>query len=200
MQKSATLDDISVIILSGGKGTRIDERNKGLIEIHHQRLIHRVIDKLKVSTRHIIISANDDLSVYREFAYPVIVDHENDYQGPVSGLISCQNQIKTRLTLVVPVDAPLFPEDYPEKMLQRYNETGKICVAHDGFRSQFLFILFETHFFTHLKDYFQQGNRSMKHWLMNQAHELVDFSENSQDFLNINTEEDLRNAEKQWKK
>ncbi len=191
MWPKTSLDDISVIILAGGQGSRLNFINKGLIPYHGEPLIQKVVRKLEKTTSKLYISANSDLHAYSQYAYPVISDRDQGQQGPLAGILSCAPHIETPLTLLVPVDAPLFPENYPETMLAAWQETGKVCIAHDGVRPQYLFSLFETRRVSDLRTYYQSGKRSVRHWLLDLPHYFVDFSARAEAFININSPQDL---------
>lgn len=191
MTDERDFDDVTAVILAGGKGRRMNHRNKGLLRIHNSQLIALCIDKLQKYHRNILINANQNVEEYKKYNFPVIEDNNSDYQGPISGLLSCRAHIKTPLTLVVPVDAPLFPEDYSKRMLDAYRKHAGICVAHDGNRLQYLFLLFESRLFADMAHYFEQGERSVRHWLQRHTCHAVDFSDVAHAFYNINTPEDL---------
>lgn len=194
--KHAKLNEISVIILAGGKGSRLNNQNKGLLLWNNQPLIAHIIKKIELNTRNILISANRDLAAYKKFNYPVIEDTVSTNEGPVSGILSCLATVQTPFTAVVPVDAPFFPADYLETMWNHYSNMSKITVAHDAKRPQFLFCLFATALKTDLQHYFDQGNRSIRHWLMANPHEFVYFKSPDEPFFNINTLDDWQIAQK----
>lgn len=186
-------NDVTAIILAGGLGRRLNGQNKGLISLAGKTLIEHVIDRLKPQTKHIIINANQDLHHYQSSNFPVVQDNVENYQGPLAGILSCRDHIKTPLVLTVPCDAPLLPKNLLEIMLKIYetNSPEQLCVAHDGQRMQNLFMLFNIQQFAHLHDFFQQNNRKVSDWIHAQAHTEVDFSNQQAQFININTEKTL---------
>lgn len=194
MSNITNFNEITVIILAGGKGERIGQRNKGLLQLDSSKLIQICLDKLQKIHTHLLISANDDLEQYKKFNIPVVSDKNKDYQGPLAGLLSCWPSVKTKYTMVIPVDSPLFPEDYTSKMQQAYLEHGGICVANDGERDQYLFLFFETSLFNDMKRFYDGGERSVKHWLKRHKVTRVDYSSARNAFFNINTPDDLKTA------
>lgn len=189
-------NDITVIILAGGQGKRLGNRNKGLLELNSTQLIELCISKLQKFHNKILISANSDVKSYETYQLPIVKDQYDSFQGPLSGILSCRPYVSTPLTLVVPVDSPRFPSDYSSKMLASYQEQTDICVAFDGIRQQNLFLLFKTALFNDMEDYFNQGQRSVRHWLQRHKCTIVDFSDSENCFFNINTPEDLKMAKK----
>ncbi len=186
-------NDVTAIILAGGLGTRLNKKNKGLIRLGDKTLLAHVIDRLITQTSHIIISANQNLTAYRQSGYPVIADTLENYQGPLAGILSCQTKIQTPLVMTLPCDAPLLPLNLIKTLLHAYNKNtvSQLCVAHDGHQLQNLFMLFPAKQLSHLAHFFEHGHRKVGSWIQSQAYSRVDFSNQTPQFTNINTEEDL---------
>ncbi len=186
-------NDVTAIILAGGLGTRLKKQNKGLVSLNGKTLLARVIERLATQTSHIVISANQNLTEYRQSGYPVVADTAKNHQGPLAGILSCQTKIQTPLVMTLPCDAPLLPLNLMETFLHSYNKKNisKLCVAHDGHQLQNLFMLFSSERLSHLANFFEHGHRKVGDWIQSQAYSRVDFSGQTQQFTNINTEENL---------
>ena len=63
---------ISAVILAGGQGMRMGKVNKGLLSLQGQAMIRHVIGRLEPQVSRIIISANQDVDVYRDLGYDVV--------------------------------------------------------------------------------------------------------------------------------
>ena len=194
-------DDVTTIILAGGLGRRLNGQNKGLISLAGKNLIEHVIDRLKSQTKNILINANQDVSRYESTQYPVIKDKFENNQGPLAGILSCRDHIKTQLVLTVPCDSPLIPKNLLDIMLKQYNENKptQLCVVHDGQRLQNLFMLFDIKLFDHLDQFFQGHNRKVRDWIHTQTYTEVDFSDQQASFININTEKTLNSVSNELK-
>jgi len=188
-----TEHDVTVLILAGGLGRRVNNQNKGLLLVHGKPLIEYIIDKIKHQTKNIIINANQNTAAYEALGYPVIADKYPDHQGPLAGILSCEHAVTTELVLTIPCDTPLLPEDLLDKMLQTYNSHSpeQLCVVHDGERIQNLFLLFHRTKFAHLAEFFTNNRRKVADWIQSQVYNRCDFSNQKTNFLNINTEENL---------
>ena len=186
-------DDISAIILAGGQGRRLGGKNKGLLDIEGETFVTRLLSNLSTQTKTQIISANNDISQYQQLNRTVIQDKNKNYQGPLSGIISCQAEIHTDLILTVPCDSPLIPTNLTEKLLLVYNQNPKtrLCVVHDGERRQNLLMLFHRDLLENMQQYFQAGNRKVQTWIKQQNYSDVDFSKQAINFTNINNESDM---------
>jgi len=186
-------NDVTAIILAGGLGRRLNNKNKGLISLAGKTLIEHIIDRLKPQTPHIIINANQDLSRYQSLDLPVIEDTFSNNQGPLAGILSCYEHIKTPLVMTIPCDAPLLPTNLLDTMLKQYliNNPSQLCVVDDGKRLQNLFMMFHIKQFAHLEHFYQQNNRKVSDWIESQTYTKVDFSNQESKFININTEKTL---------
>jgi molybdopterin-guanine dinucleotide biosynthesis protein A len=67
-----------------------------------------------------------------------------------------------------------------------------VCIAHDGNRRQNLHCLIKRQAWQSLIDFFDNDGRAMHRWLAEVNAVDVDFSDESNAFLNINTTEQLK--------
>jgi len=194
-----TINDITAIILAGGKGTRMGNRNKGLLEFNGKTFIARLLDALAFQSKTQIISANDQLNEYRQYRKTVIQDISNHYSGPLAGIVSCQSAIDTALVLTVPCDSPIIPSDLSTRLLKSYNKNpaSPLCVAHDGERLQNLFMLFNASLLADMQQYFENNQHSVYGWIIRHQYVCVDFSDKTANFININDEASLLKLNKQ---
>jgi len=79
--------NVTAVILAGGKGRRMDGKDKGLVELANRPLIEYVIDAIKPQVETIILNANRNQEQYSRYGYPVVSDALVDYQGPLAGFI-----------------------------------------------------------------------------------------------------------------
>lgn len=122
---------IAIIILAGGKGTRIGGQDKGWCLYQGQPFIEQVLSQLQQQSRSIIqhslkhnftfiISANRNLQDYQKFGVTVVSDKRENYCGPLSGIESAMLSNKDNKIdrwIVYPVDSVIVPLDYISKML-----------------------------------------------------------------------------------
>ena len=80
--------DITGVVLAGGRATRWDGRDKGLIEVSGRPMISHVLDALTPQVEHVIINANRNLDAYGAFGCPVVTDASRDFLGPLAGIAS----------------------------------------------------------------------------------------------------------------
>ena len=76
---------ISAIILSGGRATRMNGVDKGLVLLQNKPLIAHVIERLKPQVDEIFINANREIATYEAFGLPVLQDENAEFIGPLAG-------------------------------------------------------------------------------------------------------------------
>lgn len=188
MTVSATDTTITAVILAGGKGRRMDGKDKGLIKFDDKPLIQSVIEKLQPQVAHIVINANRNTSDYESFGFPVIPDVVKDFQGPLAGFLSAMESVTSKYIVCVPCDGPMLSDDLVNRLAtQLLREHADIAVAHDGNRLQPVYALLSTHLQESLKQYLLSGKRKIDHWYASHKVAIVDFSDTPDTFININT-------------
>jgi molybdopterin-guanine dinucleotide biosynthesis protein A len=180
------------IVLAGGRASRWDGRDKGLIEVSGQPMIRHVLGRLEPQVDHIIVSANRNLTEYRALGFPVVTDGSDDFRGPLAGIASGLSAAPTEWVAIVPCDAPLVAADYVERLTTACDAENDIdiAVAHDGERIQPVFALIRKGLVAVLNAFLESGGRKTEQWYGLQRTKLVDFSDAAESFLNINRPED----------
>lgn len=110
--------DITAIILAGGKSSRIGF-DKGLAEIHSVKMIERVLSVAKKTTNNIIIISNN--SSYNFLGLPVYEDIIKDC-GPIGGIYTGLNYSKTDYNIVIACDMPFIEEGIINRLLDNCDD------------------------------------------------------------------------------
>jgi len=184
--------DITGLVLAGGRATRWDGRDKGLIEVLGRPMISHVLDALTPQVDQVIISANRNLDAYRAFGLPVVTDASRDFLGPLAGIASGMAAARTDWVAIAPCDSPLLAADCVDRLASacRDDEHTEIAVAHDGVRVQPVFALIRRVLLEELDAFLESGGRKIDRWYGQHRMQLVDFSDGPDTFLNINQPED----------
>jgi len=196
------MTDIYALILAGGQGKRLQNQDKGLIQLGGTSLVQHVNKVLKPQVREVVISANRNIDQYNKLGLRVIEDELGGFAGPLAGLHRMMEDLgkslgHPALIQVAPCDAPLFPADLLDRLLEAYDSSNaQAVIPHDGVHLQPLFGLYSTELKSSLTDYLQQGNRKVTLWVESLNPVIVDFSDEAGSFLNINSDEDLVVAKK----
>ena len=191
-------EDISAIILSGGQGSRMNGKDKGLVCFQNKPLIEHVINCISSQVKDIVISCNRNHDSYAAYGFPITSDLDSTnsaahsqkpgYQGPLAGIQAGLNIIRTKATIIVPCDSPDIPKDLVNRLRLQLDETkASVAIPSDGNRIQPLFSLITMAIKKPLDDYLSSGQRKAEHFFLQQNPEIVDFSDVAEHFLNFNT-------------
>jgi len=185
------LDDVTAVILAGGKGRRFDGLDKGLIEFNGQAIIGHILQQISPQVGAVMINANRNLENYRQYGYPVIADQLEDFQGPLAGFAIGMQKATTPYILTAPCDGPFIAKDYAYRLLQALNDQqAELAVAHDGERLQPVHAMIRCDLLGDLITFLQSGERKIDRWYAMHSMAEVDFSDTPEVFQNINSAKD----------
>ena len=183
---------ITAIILSGGRATRMNGVDKGLVLLQSKPLIQHVIERLKPQADEILINANRELTQYQALGYPVLQDEVEDFLGPLAGFSLGLQHAKHDYVLTVPCDSPLLPVNLAQRLMTALIEhKAEVAVATSDDNTHPVFCLCKKTVLPSLTAYLQQGERRVSAWQKSLQYIEVDFSDGNEAFTNLNTFEDL---------
>lgn len=186
-------EDITAIILSGGQGTRMDGKDKGLVNYQGLPLIEHVINRIAPQVKDLVINCNRNFDVYGAYGFPLACDSDSPntpprFEGPLAGIQAGLTKIKTKAAIIVPCDSPEIPEDLVKRLLFKLNKGNSTAATpFDGKRIQALFSLITMATQKPLDDYLNAGQRKVDVFFLQLKIETVDFSDSASHFLNLNT-------------
>ena len=185
---------VTVVILAGGQSKRMQVQNKATVLFEGKPLITHVIDRMKTQAKHTVINTHRNQKDFEIFHLPLIDDILDIQEGPLLGILTSLQAIKTDWIQFVPCDTPNLPSDLIA-ILMKEVEAEKTLVAvpetSDGFQSTCL--LCHSSALNNLQIFFNQGGRKIEDWIRQLAFSIVQFNDKSQ-FLNVNTQEELKKA------
>lgn len=195
---SALHQQITAVILAGGRGRRMGGADKGLVEFCNKPLIQQVIERIRPQVDTILINANRNTADYENFGYPVIADSVHDYQGPLAGFLAAMEAVKTEYIACVPCDGPSLSGTLVARLMAQLSDAkADIAVAHDGQRMQPVYVLLKTRLKDSLKTYLASGERKIDQWYAQHKVAIVDFSDTPETFVNINTRQQRDDLERE---
>ena len=183
---------ISAIILAGGRATRMNGVDKGLILLQNKPLVTHVIERLKPQVDEILINANREIVAYESFGLPVLKDETDEFIGPLAGFLLGLTHAKHEYVLTVPCDSPLLPLDLVARLLNGLQMAkSDIAVSSSDENTHPVFCLMKKSVLPSLQAYIESGERRVSAWQKSLNYVEVDFSDCSEAFTNLNTFEDL---------
>ena len=191
-----TKNDITGVILAGGRARRMGGADKGLVLFNGKPLIEYVIDALEPQVGCLLINANRNHEKYRSYEFDVISDELADYCGPLAGMACVLNKIDTPYLVTVPCDTPFITDNLVKNLSSSIvHENTEISVAHNGERLQPVFCMMKKTLITSINEYLQNGGRKIDQWFEQHSVSIVDFSSNSECFENFNSKEEILTSE-----
>jgi len=189
-------DDITGLILAGGRGSRMGGADKGLQNHLGIPLAMHALMRLEPQVGHIMINANRNLGAYDSFGVPVWPDALPDYPGPLAGFLAGLERCETAYLVTVPCDTPNFPTDLVERLAIALTEQdAEIAMAAtrgpDGIQVQPVFCLMHTSLMESLVRFTQSGQRKIDRWTAQHRCAEVLFDDDAA-FFNANTAEELQ--------
>lgn len=188
---------VSAIILAGGKARRFNGEDKGLLGLDGQPLAAWVVSRLAGHVAEILVNANRNLAAYATLGHTVVPDHLPGQPGPLAGLLAAARTARQEWLLTVPCDVPFLPLDLAMRLHDQALETQAPLVrVADETGTHFAIMLAHRDLMPDLAAYVAGGGRQVQDWQARHPGETLYFGEDPYAFLNINTQEDLKTAER----
>jgi len=195
--KQAAPVPISAVILAGGLARRFKGEDKGLIELAQRPLAAWVAERLRGQVAEILLNANRNLGNYAALGYPVVADHLPGNPGPLAGLLAAGRTAQQEWLLAVPCDAPFLPLNLAIHLHgQALANNVQMVRAADETGIHYAVMLLHRSLLADLDRFVQGGGRQVRAWQEAHPVETVTFSGDPYAFLNVNTPDDLRTAER----
>jgi molybdenum cofactor guanylyltransferase len=189
-------EDITGIILAGGRGSRMGGVDKGLQTHQGLPLAMHALMRLAPQVGQLMINANRNLGAYEAFGVPVWPDALPDYPGPLAGFLAGLERCETGHLVTVPCDTPNFPDDLVARLADALVAgDAEIAMAAtrgaEGVQVQPVFCLMKTTLMESLVRFTTSGQRKIDRWTaLHRCVEVVFDDELA--FFNANTNDELR--------
>jgi molybdopterin-guanine dinucleotide biosynthesis protein A len=186
-------DEISGLVLAGGRGARLGGIDKGLVEFRGRPLVETVIERLRPQVGEILVSANRNLDRYRALGLPVLLDAADSpepFPGPLAGVLAGLRAARNSWLAVVPCDAPFLPADLVDRLGAALG-AEHAAVAWQGESIEPMFCLLHADLADDLAAALAHGERRAEAWLRGIGAARADFADASC-FANLNTLQDIR--------
>ncbi len=123
-------DQITGLILAGGRGSRMGGVDKGLQNHLGMPLALHALLRLAPQVGDVMINANRNLGAYESMGVPVWPDALPDYAGPLAGFLTGLERCETPYLVTVPCDSPRFPLDLVARLAEALEaQDAEIAIA-----------------------------------------------------------------------
>ena len=194
----------AVVILAGGKSSRMNGINKAFLDINNQKLINIILFKFINLKLPIAINANQHINRFKQFNDNVIQDKNYIGLGPLSGIYTAMNWTKTQglnWVLTLPCDVPFFPNDIffkIEEKIKNINENIKIISFSSNEKKHHIISAWNLCLKEELKFALESGVRKVDTFVsrFKNVYFNYNFDEKSLDpFFNINSKNEIKKLE-----
>ncbi len=192
---SLPVEQITGLVLAGGRGMRMGGADKGLELFCGEPLVLHAMRRLRPQVGAVMINANRHLERYASLGVPVVADALADFAGPLAGLHAGLSRCTTDFLAAVPCDTPLFPHDLVHRLsvaLDAGKGMAAVAVSDGpgGRQRHPVFCLMKASALPSLDDYLKRGGRKVGEWLDSIACAEAYFDDEAA-FTNLNTREEL---------
>lgn len=197
-------EQITGLILAGGRGSRMGHVDKGLQPFREKAMAAHVIERLSPQVASVAINANQNLDQYAAFGVPVWPDDLQGFEGPMAGLETGLRRCTTDYLVTAPCDSPFLPADLVGRLSAALEENGAdLALAETEepddsgemrLQPHPVFALVKRAALPHLANFLATGGRRMDGWYGAIKVVRVRFDDASA-FRNINTLRELQQFE-----
>lgn len=201
-------EQITGLILAGGRGSRMGGVDKGLQNFNGMPMALHTLMRLQMQVGQVMITANRNLAAYESFGAQVWPDVVADHAGPLAGFLTGLERCETHYLVTAPCDTPRFPLDLVARLAEAMErEQAEIAMAaapeaddsgQVRVRTQPVFCLLRVELLESLVQFTQGGGRKIDAWTAQHPTVVVPFNAPGDDplaFANANTLAELKQLE-----
>lgn len=190
---------VTVVILAGGRSSRMGGGRKALVELAGRPLLDHVVERMRPQADGLLLSCEGETSDFDQFGLPLVPDLVPGHRGPLAGLYSAMKFLldngQARHVVLCPCDAPFVPRTLVQTLLAAGPENQAVVVAWRGVMQPTFSLWHGRHLEVIREAVLEQGLGGPRQVLGSMKHESVEWPDcEPQPFFNINTPEDLEAA------
>lgn len=198
------LEDITGLVLAGGRGSRMGGVDKGLQTHQGMPMALYSLLRLQPQVGQLMVNANRNLAAYEAFGVPVWPDSIDNFAGPLAGILVGLERCETPWLATIPCDTPNFPTDLVARLSAAVvAEDADIAMAAthvqtpegSGLQVQPVFCLLHGMLLESLVAFLETGQRKIDRWTAQHRCAVVPFDDSAA-FFNANTADELRQLQR----
>ena len=171
--------------------------DKGLVALDGRPMVAHVLDRLRPQVDEILINANQNHDRYEAFGYAVFADAIGGFAGPLAGLHAGLAHASFPLVATVPCDSPFLPADLIARLASALRKArAELAVARTYDQPHPVFALVRREVMPHLGRFLEGSGRKIDAWYATLKTIEVAFDDEADAFRNINTADELRQADR----
>ncbi|MGB1239956.1 MAG: molybdenum cofactor guanylyltransferase MobA [Pseudomonadales bacterium] len=184
---------LAAVVLAGGQGSRMQGRDKGLVEYHAKPMIEHTLKVLDDRIEQRLISCNRNLSDYLPLADTVVCDRLSGFLGPLAGVHAAMEATDADYLLVLPCDTPDLSAELVASLIDTsVSNPDCIIFLRAGEDVHPLHAVIPTSHKVALADYLIDGGRAVRRWYAQYPCHVLDIDEcQAKQLRNINHLADL---------
>ena len=197
------------VILAGGQSSRMGGGDKALLELGGQTILARVIARLGPQVDAMVLNANGDPARFAKYGLPIVADSIEGFAGPLAGVLAGMDWAHEQgadYIVTAAADTPFFPENLLVA-LQMAHESEDVPLAmamtpdpERKFVRHPTFGLWSVALRDDLRSALKDGVRKVVQWTEPHGCAKMVFNyEGADPFFNVNTPEDMAQAERMLK-
>lgn len=199
--KPPALQDITGLVLAGGRASRMGGVDKGLQPYLGRPLVQHALQRLAPQVGALMINANRNLDAYAGFGVPVVNDGLPGYPGPLAGLAAGLEHCRSSFLVSVPCDSPHFPLDLVQRLASglaaAHADIALASSVEDGTaRTQPVFCLLRASLAGRLREHLAAGERKVDRWTARHRCVTVTFDD-ARAYANANTADELSRLQRE---
>ena len=194
-------NNILPVVLAGGKSKRFGE-DKSQVKLGRKILIDYILSELIDEFNEILIVANNPIKHLSSNKIRKINDFKKDL-GPLGGIFTAMKWAKDnnksyKWIASFPSDTPFFKKNILNNFFEKVNEKeSELFFMTFNDKRHNIFGLWSTSLIDQLEKDLENGSRKVEKWANNIGVKTINMSFEKEDpFFNINTQEDLKKANK----
>ncbi|MGF6805871.1 molybdopterin-guanine dinucleotide biosynthesis protein A [Paraburkholderia sp. Clong3] len=198
-------EQITGLVLAGGRGTRMGGIDKGLQPLHGEPLAAHVLRRLAPQTGPLMISANRHPDTYAALGAPyrarLVADTLPDFPGPLAGMLAGLRAAGTAYLLSAPCDSPWLPADLAARLADaldaNHADIATVTTVDTGGETSLhpVFALMRTVVADDLAAFLASGERKVRAWYARHKTVEVVFAD-ERAFYNANSLQELADLER----
>lgn len=181
------LPPVSILLLAGGRGSRMGGNDKGLIDWRGKPLIAHLHALVRPLSDDLIISCNRNQPRYRGYADYLVGDAEPDFPGPLAGIRAALAVARYPYLLILPCDAPLVDLALLQALRAIAAQDERPCMVRQAGQWQPLHSILPRRLAPVLESAWEDGERSLRQFLLQHQVEALECAADDPRLANLNT-------------